>query len=275
MKFELHCHSWHSKGKKIPTEGIDSPADLVKAAKKLGLGGIALTDHSTNRGWKEAEQSSKKYSLIFIPAIEISSKEGHIIGLGLNEHILSGLSIEETIDKIHAQGGLAVAAHPFDIRKEGLKEKSAKADVIEVFNSMNLDMFSNHAALRFARKTHMPGIAGSDGHTKEMLGSCTNEIDAHDLDSSLREIRSGRVSFQTSYIPLEKLLPWVKRRFALSYPDVVRYIESNYWQPKRWISEQLVHKFMNDRNERFWYWIGETGLAGARGYGLARMLTAF
>jgi len=272
MKFELHCHSWYSKGKKIPTEGIDSPADLVKAAKNLGLGGIALTDHSTNRGWKEAEQFSKKYGLIFIPAIEISSKEGHIIGLGLNEHIQSGLSIEETIERIHAQGGLVVAAHPFDIRREGLKEKSSKADVIESFNSMNLDGFSNWAAKTFAGKTHMPCIAGSDSHTKEMLGSCTNEIDAHDMDSSLREIRSGRVSFQTSYIPLEKLLPWVKQRFQLSYPDVVRYIESNYWQPKRWASERLVHRFVNAKKEYFWYWLGETGLACSRAYGLVKLV---
>jgi len=171
MKFELHCHSWHSRGKKIPTEGLDSPADLVKAAKKLGLGGIALTDHFTNRGWAEAREACRKYGLIFIPAIEISSKEGHIIGLGLNEHIQSGLPTEETVERIRAQGGLAIAAHPFDIRREGLKKSSEKADVIEVFNSMNLDGFSNRAAERFAGKTHMPCIAGSDSHTKEMLGS--------------------------------------------------------------------------------------------------------
>ncbi len=270
MKFELHCHSHYSKGKNIPTEGIDSPRDILRAAKNLGLGGLALTDHSTNRGWKEAKEHAKKLGLVFIPAIELVSKEGDIIGLGLNDYVRSGLSLEETIEKIHEQGGLAVAAHPFDIRRLGIGKSSAKADVIESFNSMNVDRLSNRAAERFARKSGKPVVAGSDAHTKEMLGCCINFINAHDMDSCLGEIRSGRVSFQTSYIPLEKLLPWVKRRFALSYPEVMKYIEANYWQPKRWFSERLAHKFVNDRDERLWYWIGELGLAGSRGYGLAR-----
>jgi len=271
MKFELHCHSFYSKGKKIPTEGMDSPADLVKAAKALGLGGLALTDHSTNRGWKEAEEACRRHGLVFIPAIEISSLHGHVIGLGLNDYIRSGLSPEETLEKIREQGGLAVAAHPFDIRREGLGKSSAKADVIESFNSMNLDRFSNMTALKFARKAGRPCVAGSDSHTKEMLGQCINHIDAQDMDSCLKQIHRGKVSFRVSYIPLEKLLPWVKRRFALSHEDVAGYMEANYSQPRRWFSERLVHKFVNDRNERLWYWTGELGLAGARAYGLTRM----
>jgi predicted metal-dependent phosphoesterase TrpH len=272
MKFELHCHSHYSKGKKIPTEGTDSPRDILRAAKNLGLGGIALTDHSTNRGWKEAKEHAKKLGLVFIPAIEISSLSGHIIGLGMNERIEDGLYLEETLDKIREQGAVSIAAHPFDVRGQGIGKLALKADAIESFNSMNVDRLSNRAAQRFARKCGKPSVAGSDAHTKEMLGCCMNEIDAHDMDSCLGEIRSGRVSFQTSYIPLEKLLPWVKRRFALSYPDVMDYMERNYRQPKRWISERLVHKFVNDRNERLWYWLGETGLAGARGYGLVKMV---
>jgi predicted metal-dependent phosphoesterase TrpH len=272
MRIELHCHSHYSKGKKISTEGIDSPAELVKAAKKLGLGGIALTDHSTNRGWKESEEWAKRLGLVFIPAIEVSSLSGHVIGLGLNDYVKSGLSLEDTLDRIHEQAGLAVAAHPFDVRRLGIRECSAKADVIETFNSMNVDRLSNLAAKKFARKSGRPVVSGSDSHTKEMLGQCINFIDAHDSDSALKEIRKGRVSFQASYIPLEKLLPWVKRRFSLSYPEVMAYIEKNYWQPKGWISERLAHKFVNDRNERIWYWVGELGLAGSRGYGLARMV---
>ena len=112
--------------------------------------------------------------------------------------------------------------------------------------------------------------AGSDAHTKEMVGQCINFIDAHDLDSCLKQIKSGKVSFQVSYTPLEKLLPWVKKRMTLSHGDILEYIEKSYWQPKRWVSERLVHKFVNDRNERFWYWVGELGLAGSRGYGLVR-----
>jgi len=275
MRLELHCHSFYSKGRKIPTEGIDSPATLVKAAKALGLDGLALTDHSTNRGWKEAGEEAERLGLLFIPGIEFSSREGHIIGLGLNEYVQSGLSAEETMDKIREQGAVSVAAHPFDLKRDGIGKLSEKANLIETFNSMNVDGFSNRLARRFAEKAGKPTVAGSDAHTKEMLGQCVNGIHCLDLDSCLKAIRHGRVSFQASYMPLEKLLPWVKKRMVLSQGDIMEYIERNYWQPKKWVSERLLHKFINDRNQRFWYWIGEMGLAGSRAYGLAKMLTAF
>jgi predicted metal-dependent phosphoesterase TrpH len=272
MRFELHCHSKYSRGKKIPAEGLDSPSDLVKAAKALGLGGISLTDHSTNRGWAEAKEACRKEGLLFIPGIEISSLHGHIIGLGLNEYIEAGLSPEETMEKIREQGAVSVAAHPFDIRREGLGKRSGKADAIEVFNSMNLDRFSNWLSCRFAQKAGKPMVAGSDSHTKEMLGACINFIDAQDMDSCLKKIEQGKVYFHASYIPLEKLLPWVKQRMSLSQEDVLDYVERNYWQPKRWVSERLLHSFLSSRREEPWRLLGEVGLAGARGYGLVRAL---
>jgi predicted metal-dependent phosphoesterase TrpH len=267
MKFELHCHSMYSRGKKIPAEGIDSPRDLVRTAKKIGLDGLALTDHYSDRGWTEAKEEARKQGLIFIPGIEVSSKEGHIIGLGLNGYVQSGLPVEETLESIREQGAVSVAAHPFDIRNEGIKEKCLKADATEVFNSMNLDRFSNLAARRFARKNRLVMLAGSDSHTKEMLGQCINHIEASDVDSCLKEIRKGRVSFSARYTPLERLLPWIKMRLSLSYGDIVRYADSRYQEPKRWISKRLLHRFVSARREYFWYWLGEAGLRGSVVYG--------
>ena len=275
MKLELHCHSHYSRGRKIPIEGLDSPADLARAAKKLGLQGIALTDHDSDRGWAEAKEACRRHGLVFIPSIEISSLSGHVIGLGLNEKIRSGLPLEETLEKIHEQGAVSVAAHPFDISRDGIGKLAGKACVIEAFNSMNLDRFSNLAAGRFAEKACMPSIGGSDSHTKEMLGCSINEIDAQDLDSCLRQIKAGKVSFQASYIPLEKLFPWVKQRFSLSYGDVLQYIDSNYPEPRKWLSKRLLHSFTSSRREGPWYLLGEAGLAGAKGYGLARMVITF
>ncbi len=272
MRMELHCHSHYSMGRRIPVEGLDSPADLVRTAKKLGLGGIALTDHDSDRGWKEASAEARKLGIVFIPAIEVSCLQGHVIGLGLNEYIPSGLSLEETLDKIRGQAGLAVAAHPFDIRGEGIGKLAVKADVIEAFNSINLDRFSNLAARRFAFKAGKPMVAGSDSHTKEMLGSCINYIDAHDVDSALRQIKSGNASFRTGYPGMDKLLPWTRQRMALSYGDILDYIEANYSQPKKWFSQRLLHAFTSSRREAPWHLMGEAGLAGARAYGLAKMV---
>jgi flagellar biosynthesis component FlhA len=56
----LHCHSHYSKGKVISWEALHSPAEIVRAARARGLAGIALTDHDTNKGWKEAAAEAKK-----------------------------------------------------------------------------------------------------------------------------------------------------------------------------------------------------------------------
>ena len=272
MKFELHCHSHYSKGKKIPVEGLDSPAEMMRAAKKLGLDGLALTDHSTNRGWEEASQEAKKQGMLFVPGIEISSLEGHILGLGLTDYVKSGLSVEETLEKIREQGGVSIAAHPFDIRRDGTGKASLKADAIEAFNSMNLDRFSNRRSSKLALQNSRPAVSGSDAHTKEMLSMSINHIEAHDLDSCLKAIKAGKVSFTGRYMALDRLIPWTKQRMLLSYGQIWQYTESRYSQPKRWFSQRLLHAFTSSRREAPWYWLGELGLACSRGYGLAKVL---
>ena len=274
MLLELHCHSSCSRGKKIPAEGIGSPAEIVRAAKRLGLDGIALTDHITSRGWKEAGEEAKKQGLAFIPGIEISSLGGHVIGLGLNGHIESGLSLEETLEKIREQGAVSVAAHPFDLRREGTGKNAAKADVIEAFNSMNLEILSNRLAGRLAKREGKPSVGGSDSHTPAMLGACPNELDAHDLDSCLKEIKAGRVSFRPRYIPLEDLISWTRQRFSLSHADVLKYIEANYWQPKKWVSQRMLHVFLDSRREWPWQLLGGFGIRSSQAYGLLRAFTS-
>lgn len=74
---DLHLHSSAS-------DGSDSPTELVRQADKLGLGGIALTDHDSLSGIKEFMDADASDELIRIPGLEISSdyddKEVHILG---------------------------------------------------------------------------------------------------------------------------------------------------------------------------------------------------
>lgn len=75
---DLHVHSTYS-------DGTLTPEELVILAKKQGLSAMALTDHDTVIGVKEAMEAGKKYNLEIVPGIELSSvygtKEIHILGL--------------------------------------------------------------------------------------------------------------------------------------------------------------------------------------------------
>lgn len=93
---DFHTHSTFSDGTMTPTE-------LIKHAEEVGLSAIALTDHDSVDGIKEAFEASKNSSVEFIPGIEFSvtaDTEIHIIGLFIdpNNEILL-----KTIEKTRSQ----------------------------------------------------------------------------------------------------------------------------------------------------------------------------
>ena len=75
---DLHIHSTAS-------DGQYTPAQLVQMAKGRGLEVLALTDHDTMDGLKEAVQAGQRCGLRVIPGIELSAREYptfHILGYG-------------------------------------------------------------------------------------------------------------------------------------------------------------------------------------------------
>ena len=134
LKLDLHLHSCHSG------EAFGTIEEIVLRAKSVGLDGFALTDHNTISGNAEARRIAKKHGLIFIPACEIKTTAGDIIALGIKKEIPKGLSAEETIERIHKQGALAVAAHPFAVFLHpkcgvGKRVYDLALDALEVFNA--------------------------------------------------------------------------------------------------------------------------------------------
>ncbi|MBU0898819.1 MAG: PHP domain-containing protein [Nanoarchaeota archaeon] len=255
MKFELHCHSHYSRGSKIPVEAPQSPKEIMQRAKKIGLDGLALTDHRTNKGWKEAREEAKKQKIIFIPAIEIDTLSGHLIGLGLNDSVKNYMSLDDTLDVIHGQGAISVAPHPFDLKGEGIRNEIKKTDAVEVFNSLSLDKFSNKLAERNAEKIKKPTVVGSDAHSLEMLGSAINIMNAGDVDSVLKEIKRGNVKFEKNYVSQQIIINWGKMRMTESYDDIIKYIDKNYSWPKSWISCHMLNKFvLSGKSNDYWMW---------------------
>ncbi len=272
MIFELHCHTHYSRGTKIPTEVMMPPRQVVRLAKKAGIGGLAITDHRVVSGWKEAREEAKKQGIMFIPGIEIDTQQGHLIGLGLNEEVKNHLTVEETIEKIGEQGGFSVAPHPYDIKNDGIKDMCIKADAVEVFNAFSMDRFANWYTHKKAAGNSRPMVVGSDVHMAEMMGLAVNFADAQDMDGLFREIRKDRIGFRTSYVPVEAVVKWVRDRFTHSYGDVLKYIDGNYGWPKAWISRSLMNSFVGSRS-RAWNVVGGFAIGCSVLYSGAKLLT--
>jgi predicted metal-dependent phosphoesterase TrpH len=108
-KADLHIHSNYSDGR--PT--IEEILEYVQHETNLDV--IAITDHDTIEGALLAKElmKKKKYRFELIVGEEVSSIEGHILGLFLTKVIAANQPAHEVIKQIHAQGGIAIAAHPF------------------------------------------------------------------------------------------------------------------------------------------------------------------
>ena len=275
MKFELHCHSHYSVGTKIVWEGLNSPREIVETAKRKGLDGVAITDHDSNRSWTEAERAAIREGIIFIKGIEISTNKGHVIGLGLNEHIKRDLGVEETIERIHEQGGIAIAPHPFDIKGDGVREMCLRADAVEVFNALNLDKLANNFTERKLRGVDIGKVCGSDAHSIEMLGHAVNHMDALDADSVLKQIVRGNVQMEKNYIPVRMITSWGKIRMERSYNYMLDYINEHYWGPKAWLAQGLLNKYVHSRRTKFWNAVGITSIGISKVYGSLKILSYY
>jgi 3',5'-nucleoside bisphosphate phosphatase len=66
LKIDLHAHTNRS-------DGLDTPANLVRLAKEQGIDVLAISDHDTASGWPEAIQAARSHRLSLIPAIEVST----------------------------------------------------------------------------------------------------------------------------------------------------------------------------------------------------------
>lgn len=74
---DLHVHSNAS-------DGVWDPAEIVRKAAEIGLGGVAIADHDTVDGLAEAIEAAKDAGVTFVPAVEINTDyrqtEVHILG---------------------------------------------------------------------------------------------------------------------------------------------------------------------------------------------------
>ncbi len=217
VKADLHVHTAHS------TDGREAVKRVVRQAKKAGLAGIAITDHNVITAWSEALEQGAKDGIIVIKGEEVSSSEGHILAYGISERIRKGMSPEETVDAIHEQNGLAVAAHPYR-RSNGLGEKVVRKvdfDAIEAMNSRSPEGH-NRKAERLSLELKLPATGGSDAHTLEEIGMAYAVFDAVETEDDVIEaIRKGRVKAggssqkRTALMGqgLRKLSAWVGRGF--------------------------------------------------------------
>jgi predicted metal-dependent phosphoesterase TrpH len=192
IKVDMHTHSEYSPDSRTP---LTSQAAAIKAA---GLNVVCATDHNTIEGALRLRELADGFRVIV--GEEVSSSDGEIIGLFLDKPVPRGLSAEETIARIHDQGGLVSVPHPFSrnrrfhLRRSALERVWKDVDCIEVFNAREAFTQDNVRAAAFAKEKSLPGAVGSDAHRASEIGRAWVEVeDFAGRDDFIAALREGSV----------------------------------------------------------------------------------
>jgi len=190
LKIDLHIHTTHSG------DSLTTVKEAVEWAERRGLDGIAITDHNSVDALEEIPRLNS--GLLVLLGEEIDTREGHLIALGINEKIPSGLSFSKTLGLIRQVGGLAVVPHPFDRLRGGVGPKVVRSftpDALEVVNSHSLFFGSKRdLGISLAQELGLPCVGGSDSHVPETIGDAYTLVSCgrRSQDSVLKSIRGGR-----------------------------------------------------------------------------------
>ncbi|ACV64759.1 PHP domain protein [Desulfofarcimen acetoxidans DSM 771] len=92
--FDLHIHTTAS-------DGVYTPSDIVQKAYGLGLKTIAITDHDTMSGVKEAVEAGKELGIKVIPGVELSAKhKGKSVDV-LGYNIFENMELNEILVQLN------------------------------------------------------------------------------------------------------------------------------------------------------------------------------
>ena len=195
------------------------PDVLEYVARHTDLNVIAITDHDVIDGALEAVALAPYYGIEVIPGIEISTAEGHLLALFVTEPIPPALSLIETVERVAAQHGICVAAHPggpwqWCLQEAEIQRALAHPGVnetlvgIEAYNASLPNLNHNVRAAQIQENLQLATVHNSDSHLLWTIGMAATYFtghSAHDLRIALqRGLTSGYVGprplhFFTSY----------------------------------------------------------------------------
>lgn len=169
LKLDLHVHG------ELSPDSLLTIEQTAALCRERGMDGFALCNHDVSH-----LSPTEIDGIIVIPGIEISTAEGHLLGLFLEQPVAPTKDFSEAVRRIHTAGGIAVLAHPYQKRRQANSEIDARLDRIggeldgiEVFNSRAEQSKdgANAAALAAAKRMGLPGFAGSDAHLPGEIGN--------------------------------------------------------------------------------------------------------
>jgi predicted metal-dependent phosphoesterase TrpH len=200
IRIDLHVHSRYSVDSRLSFEQI------LERITYQGLQGFALTDHNTTAGLAELDRLRSSYpGFWFVPGVEVSTQEGHLLAYGVRESPPANRPLVETIERVAALGGVSVLAHPFRwIHGVGRRlSTEARVQGLEGRNGKNSELANTRAELLAVRRS-IASTGGSDAHEPKQVGRAFTEFaeEVTSVDDVLQQIRKSQTTAVGSSLSL-------------------------------------------------------------------------
>ncbi len=213
LKADFHMHT------RFSMDCHTEPEDIIKRCQQLGINCINVCDHDAVEG---GQITQKIAPFKVIVSEEVLTHNGEVMGMFLKERIASGISLQQAIDAIKAQGGLVAIPHPFDplrglrVSSEELEKLVPQIDIIEVFNARCPFGHAATKARDFAKEHNLPGTAGSDAHSVDELGNVLVELPEFDTpEEFLKSLRQAKIQGKRAspFVHLNTTIDKIKKSF--------------------------------------------------------------
>ena len=173
---DLHVHS------KFSGDTDAEPEELVIQAVKLGIGGLAFTEHYSFEASEIVESLKERYrgKVRLLRGVEFSALEGHCLIFGVNtDRLLIGCApVEDVVRIVNERGGVVIPSHPYR-KGNSLGDVIERVDgicALEGYNGCNMPAY-NEKAIRAAKILNLPYTGGSDAHLPQEVGQCYTEFE--------------------------------------------------------------------------------------------------
>ncbi len=198
-------------------DGTASPARVIEEAARKGLQIIAITDHDHVEGAKRVVElvAQKKSMLQVITGVEVSTRQGHLLGLFVSKAPKALQSVEASIEAIKEQGGLAIIPHPLGrlvpslsrAKIEDLLNKGFPIDGIEIYNPSPANASMRSTVRHANTQWGFAEMGGSDAHFWQHIGAAYTLFPGSSPDDLRRAILERTVRSGGQETPPVRLSP--------------------------------------------------------------------
>jgi hypothetical protein len=203
-------------------DGAIAPWMLQRHAARAGLDVIAVTNHNQTLAARLGRAAARRSSgPLVLVGEEITGRDFHLIAVGIEHPVEWDQPARLAIEQVHAQGGVAIAAHPLHGYAEGYDDVAlAELDGLEVAHPDRLaprlrPQFDEFFQRTLPRNPQVAAIGSSDFHVTAPMGLCRTYLMVRERSEAgvLEAIRDGRSIGRCEDGPLR------------GRPEVVRLLE--------------------------------------------------